>query len=144
MLYLGHFNYRDANDPEENFVLLPVVVRADDPEDALNKMAVHFEDVREGSDLLDGANQIFLDSLIELEEAPDDPVLVQWTKVVPTAKGLTLVNDVLPLSEGEESEPEAYGYVWSDEEDGTDGEDEGTGDDEAFYDDEPFITFAEE
>lgn len=141
MLYLGHFNYRDANDPEENFVLLPVVVRAEDPEEALAKMATHFEDVRETSDLLDGANEIFLDSLIELEEAPDDAVLVQWTKVVPTAKGLTLVNDVLPLSGVEEGEPEAYGYVWADE----DAADDDLADDEdAFYDDEPFIEFSEE
>ena len=88
MLYIGNFSYKDANDTKDNFVLLPTVVSAQSPEEALEKLAVMFQETRRSSDLLDGAKEIYLDSLTELEEAPEDGLLVQWQKIVPAVDGL--------------------------------------------------------
>lgn len=132
MFYIGNFNYDDANDSAENYCLMPVIVQADDPEDALSKMAEMFEDVRSKSDLLDGAGEIYLDSLIELEQIPTEPLLTQWTKIVPAVDGLSMVSAVLPTEDSAEA-AEAYSWQSGDTEadDDTD-EEEG--------EEEPFLT----
>ena len=96
MLYIGNFSYKDDNDSRENFVLLPSVVKASSPEEALEKFADMFQETRRNSDLLDGASQIYLDSLTELEEAPDDPVLIQWQKIETVVDGLCSITAALP------------------------------------------------
>ena len=111
MLYIGNFNYDDANDSAENYCLMPVVVDASGPEEALSKIADLFQHLHENSDLLDGATEIYLDSLIELEESPKEAILTQWTKIVPSMDGLSMVNSILPTEdEGEDGMVEAYSW----------------------------------
>lgn len=132
MFYIGNFNYDDANDSAENYCLMPVIVQADDPEDALSKMAEMFEDVRSKSDLLDGAGEIYLDSLIELEQIPTEPLLTQWTKIVPAVDGLSMVSAVLPTEDSAEA-AEAYSWQSGDAQAGDDS-------DEEEGEEEPFLT----
>ncbi|MEE8703454.1 MAG: hypothetical protein SOH58_00375 [Olsenella sp.] len=96
MLYIGNFSYKDANDNKDNFVLLPTVVSARSPEEALEKLADMFQETRRNSDLLDGAEEIYLDSLTELGEAPEDGLLIQWQKIVPAVDGLCSITAALP------------------------------------------------
>ncbi|ADK67726.1 conserved hypothetical protein [Olsenella uli DSM 7084] len=134
MLYIGNFNYDDANDPAENYCLMPVVVSASNPEEALSKIADLFQHLRKTSDLLDGATEIYLDSLVELEGNPQDAVLTQWSKVVPSADGLSLMSSVLPAAEGDEDDTiEAYRWFGS-EDKASDGDDE-----DDFEDEDPFL-----
>ena len=130
MFYIGNFNYDDANDSAENYCLMPVIVQADDPEDALSKMAGMFEDVRSKSDLLDGAGEIYLDSLIELEQIPTEPLLTQWTKIVPAVDGLSMVSAVLPTEDSAEA-AEAYSWQSGDAQ-AADDSDEEEGEEEPF------------
>ena len=55
---------------------MPIVVEADDADAAMEKFAAHLHEVRKTSDLLDGAHEIYLDSLTELEAAPPTPLSV--------------------------------------------------------------------
>ena len=130
MFYIGNFNYDDANDSAENYCQMPVIVQADDPEDALSKMAEMFEDVRSKSDLLDGAGEIYLDSLIELEQIPTEPLLTQWTKIVPAVDGLSMVSAVLPTEDSAEA-AEAYSWQSGDAQ-ADDDSDEEEGEEEPF------------
>ncbi len=111
MLYLGNFSYSDQADPAENYCLMPALVEAADPEEALTKIAHALQKLHESSDLLEGATQIHLDSLIELEGAPEEPLFAQWTKVVPSVDGLSLISSVLPAG-GDEAE--AYSWLSDD------------------------------
>lgn len=108
MLYIGNFSYKDANDTKDNFVLLPTVVSAQSPEEALEKLAVMFQETRRSSDLLDGAKEIYLDSLTELEEAPEDGLLVQWQKIVPAVDGLCSITAALPDIDIESDDVNVY------------------------------------
>ena len=96
MLYIGNFSYTDTHDDEDNYVLLPCVVQADDADEACEQFTRLLERTRRQGDLLDGARTIYLDSLVELSEAPSEPVLVQWQKVVPSDEGLCTVCAALP------------------------------------------------
>ncbi len=87
MLYIGSFSYNDANDANDNYCLLPSVVEASSSDEALEKFAAKFRQIREESDLLEGAEDIYLDSLIELDGSPEDPVICQWQKIVPADDG---------------------------------------------------------
>lgn len=135
MLYIGNFNYDDANDSAENYCLMPVVVEAQDPEEALSKIAELFQRLHETSDLLDGACEIYLDSLIELEQNPTEPILTQWTKIVPSVDGLSLINSVLPM-EKDAQDGIAEAYSWFGEGEGPSETDE---DLEEFSEDDPFL-----
>ena len=143
MLYIGNFSYNDDSDSKDNYCLMPCVVEADGPEDAMEKFASHFQEIRRGSDLLDGAHEIYLDSLAELEGAPSEPVICQWQKIVPAMDGLCSITSALPVVD--EGDDFANAYAW-----GEDGDDE---DEHAHYDDlddldeddmsetEPFLLF---
>ncbi|MDD6705444.1 MAG: hypothetical protein PUE29_03670 [Olsenella sp.] len=158
MLYVGNFSYNDELDAAHNYCLMPCIVKAADADEALEKFANHFEDIRQNSDLLEGAKEIYLDSLIELAEEPEEPLVTQWQKIVPTREGLCSLVSATPLAEGDEaisyemrSEPE-------DEEAPDDADEEDTentaledareifgftGDDIELegYDEQPFIIF---
>lgn len=115
MLYIGNFSYNDDSDSKDNYCLMPIVVEADDADAAMEKFAAHLHEVRKGSDLLDGAHEIFLDSLTELEGVPSEPVICQWQKIVPAMDGLCSITSALPVM-GEDDDF-ASAYAWGDEDD---------------------------
>ena len=67
-----------------------------------------FQETRRSSDLLDGAKEIYLDSLTELEEAPEDGLLVQWQKIVPAVDGLCSITAALPDIDIESDDVNVY------------------------------------
>lgn len=144
MLYLGNFSYNDTTSEEDNYCLMPCVVSADDAEAALDKFASLFERLKSQTDLLEGAEKVFLDSLVELEEAPEEAVITQWQKIVPTQDGLCSIASALP--ETDLATATAYGWDDDDEEDDVD-DDDAEEELEEFaeeLDDSPFITFDEQ
>lgn len=113
MLYIGNFSYNDDSDDKDNYCLMPCVVEAADPDEALDKFATHLRRVQRTTDLLDGAHEIYLDSLCELEGVPTEPVICQWQKIVPAMSGLCSITSALPaVDEGDGS---ATAYAWGDE-----------------------------
>lgn len=154
MLYLGNFNYNDKNDDAENYCLMPAVVEAADADEALDRFQAMFERIHAGSDLLDGAKKIYLDSLVELDHLPESAVLVQWQKIVPAGDGLCSITAALPEVEG----AGIAAYSWADEnedvvelDEGDDYDDDAStyGEldeteldfDEDGYEEEPFLLF---
>lgn len=141
MLYIGNFSYNDDTDDKDNYCLMPCVVQADSAEEAMEKFAARFQEVRRGSDLLDGAHEIFLDSLAELEGAPDEPVICQWQKIVPAMDGLCSITSALPVTDEEDDFANAYG--WGDDDDDEHGHYDNLDDidDEDMSETEPFLLF---
>ena len=146
MLYIGNFNYNDDNAEHDNYCLMPAIVEATDADEALDKFQAMFERIHAGSDLIDGAHKVYLDSLIELDQAPEQAVLLQWQKIVPVDDGLCSITAALPELEGE-----GAAYSWSDgsDDDADDGDDADLedldwtdedldGDD--YYEEEPFLS----
>ena len=117
MLYIGNFSYNDDSDSKDNYCLMPIVVEAVDADEAMEKFAAHLHEVRKGSDLLDGAHEIFLDSLCELEGAPSEPVICQWQKIVPAMDGLCSITSALPVTDEDSDFANAYGWGEEDDED---------------------------
>lgn len=147
MLYIGNFSYNDDADSKDNYCLMPCVVEAASADEAMEKFATHFHEVRKNSDLLDGAHEIYLDSLAELEAAPTEPVICQWQKIVPAMDGLCSVTSALPVVD--EEGDFANAYAWGDDEDEHDHEHDGDHDDVSFEDideddlveSDPFLLF---
>ena len=117
MLYIGNFSYNDDSDSKDNYCLMPCVVAAENADEAMEKFADHFQQIRKGSDLLDGAHEIFLDSLCELEGAPPEPVICQWQKIVPAMDGLCSITSALPVTDEDSDFANAYGWGEEDDED---------------------------
>ena len=117
MLYIGNFSYNDDSDSKDNYCLMPCVVEAENADEAMGKFADHFQQIRKGSDLLDGAHEIFLDSLCELEGAPSEPVICQWQKIVPAMDGLCSITSALPVTDEDSDFANAYGWGEEDDED---------------------------
>lgn len=135
MLYIGNFSYNDDSDSKDNYCLMPCVVEAGSADEAIDKFATYLQKVRRSSDLLDGAHEIFLDSLTELEAAPEEPVICQWQKIVPAMNGLCSITSALPVVD--EADETANAYAWGDDghdhdHDEEDGDYEDDGDDEDF------------
>ena len=118
MLYIGNFSYNDDTDGKDNYCLMPCVVEAADTEEAMGKFAEHFQQVRRSSDLLEGAHEIFLDSLVELEGVPNEPVICQWQKIVPAMDGLCSITSALPVVD--ETDDSANAYAWGNEDEEAD------------------------
>ena len=59
MLYIGNFSYNDDSDSKDNYCLMPCIVEADDAEQAMEKFAEHFQQIRKGSDLVDAFNDFW-------------------------------------------------------------------------------------
>ena len=142
MLYIANFSYSDENEQEDNYVLMPCVVEADDAEDALDRFTDMLERLHATGDLIEGANEIYLDSLVEMPSAPADGVVVQWQKVIPGDEGLVSLATALPVPG--DSQAVAYGFDYEDdldedEEEYEDELDEDEDDEETFQ--EPFLTF---
>lgn len=146
MLYLGNFSYNDNTSEEDNYCLMPCVVQAEDTDEALDKFATMFERIKTTSDLLEGASEIYLDSLVELEAPPEEAVLTQWQKIVPSQDGLCSIAAALP----ETDLATANAYGWDSGEVEEEIEEEIDIDDDAFIeeaeeaDEEPFLTFDEQ
>ncbi len=145
MLYVGSFSYNDETDDKDNYCLMPCVVEASTSDEALDRFAAHFQEVRRSSDLLDGAHEIFLDSLVELEGVPAEPVICQWQKIVPAMDGLCSITSALPETDLADDFASAYGWGVDDDEYE---DDEGRGDtlehddeDPEGYPEEPFLRF---
>lgn len=117
MLYIGNFSYNDDTDSADNYCLMPCVVEAENADEALEKFAEHFHEVRKSTDLLEGAHEIFLDSLAELEGVPSEPVICQWQKIVPAMDGLCSITSALPVSGANVDYASAYGLDLGDEHD---------------------------
>lgn len=115
MLYIGNFSYNDDTDSKDNYCLMPIVVEAENADEAMEKFAAHLHEVRKTSDLLDGAHEIYLDSLTELEGAPSEPVICQWQKIVPAMDGLCSITSALPAVDDDSDVASAY--AWGDEDD---------------------------
>jgi hypothetical protein len=157
MLYVGNFSYNDELDEAHNYCLMPCIVKAADADEALEKFANHFEDIRQNSDLLEGAKEIYLDSLVELAEEPEEPLVTQWQNIVPTREGLCSLVSATPLAEGDEAISYDMRSEPADEDDADEGDEDAegtvledareifgfTGDDIELegYDEEPFIVF---
>ena len=117
MLYIGNFSYNDDTDSKDNYCLMPIVVEAENADEAMEKFAAHLHEVRKTSDLLDGAHEIYLDSLTELEGVPSDPVICQWQKIVPAMDGLCSITSALPVTDEDSDFANAYGWGEEDDED---------------------------
>ena len=92
--------------------------------------------------LLDGAHEIYLDSLTELEGVPSDPVICQWQKIVPAMDGLCSITSALPVAD--EGSDLANAYAWGDEDDEHEHahhDDLDDLDEEDLMDQEPFLLF---
>lgn len=95
MLYVANFSYSNYDDEFENACLMPAVVDAPDYDTAAARFRAMLQKLHSESPLLDGAESIYLDSIVELSQAPTEPVLIQWQKLVASDDGL--YSDVVPL-----------------------------------------------
>lgn len=111
MLYVGNFSYNDERDPVDNYCLLPCLVSADNADEALDKFADLLWHYHRDTTLLDGAREVYLDSLVELESAPTEAVCCQWQKIQPADDGLFSITNALP----ETDLPHASAYTFHDD-----------------------------
>ena len=100
MLYVANFSYSNYDDEFENACLMPAVVDAPDYDTATERFRALLEKLHDESPLLEGAESIYLDSIVELSEAPTVPVLIQWQKLVASDEGLYA--DTVPLPGSDE------------------------------------------
>lgn len=111
MLYIGNFSYNDQTNEADNYVIMPCVVEAANAEEALEKFRAHLTQAHEQVELMAGAEEIYLDSLVELAAAPSEPVVCQWQKIMPDGEGLVSIAGALPfVGEGAEG---AEAYTWA-------------------------------
>lgn len=101
MLYVASFSYSNYDDEFENACLMPAVVDAQDYDAAAARFRAMLQKLHSESPLLDGAESIYLDSIVELSETPTEPVLIQWQKLVASDDGL--YSDVVPLPGDDEN-----------------------------------------
>lgn len=142
MYYLGNFSYVDEDDTKDNYCLMPCIVEAKDAEEAMGKFADYFMEVRQTTDLLEGAYDIYLDSLTEFSSMPDEPMICQWQKILPTLDGLSSLTSALPLVEDDSDQINAYGWGTTTVDDEF-YDPELDGDDVEEVHDEPFLHFDE-
>ena len=127
-------------------------MEAENADEAMEKFAAHLHEVRKTSDLLDGAHEIYLDSLTELEGVPAEPVICQWQKIVPAMDGLCSITSALPVADedrsalpvADEDSDLANAYAWGDEDDEHEHahhDDLDDLDEEDLMDQEPFLLF---
>jgi len=145
MIYIGHFSYNDEMDDKDSFVLMPLIVSAENADEAMEKFADHLQTVRSRSDLLEGAGRIYLDTLVELEEVPSEPIITQWQKIVPAADGLCSITGALP--DTDESFEDGSAYAWGEDDDELSLEELADLSEEDLtraYEEEPFLRFLAE
>ena len=111
MIYVGNFSYNDTNDDKDNYCLMPCLVEAQSTEEALELFSEHLFEVSKVSDLLDGAQEIYLDSIVELPEIPSNPLIMQWQKIMPAGDGLCSITSALPTVEFDDDVANAYSWT---------------------------------
>ena len=79
MLYVGNFSYNDENDSVDNYCLLSCLVTADNADEALDKFSDLLWHYHRDTSTLDGARDIYLDSLVELETDESGNVVDTFT-----------------------------------------------------------------
>lgn len=121
MLYIGNFSYSDAFDENDNYCVMPAIVDAPDAETALERFSEMLRRLHEDTFIIDGAKDVFLDSLVEISENPEEALLVQWQKIVMGEDGLYSVLSALP---GDDGGAEAYSLGNEDIFDDSEDEDE--------------------
>jgi hypothetical protein len=144
MLYVGNFSYNDDADDTDNYCLAPAVVEADSPDAALDLFSDLLVRVRSTSSLLDGAHEVYLDSLMEIKGSPTQPVLAYWQKIAPALDddGLCSITTLLPdCAIGDATQ---YGWGDGDDEDEEDKHEHDASDEPVVADEEPFLTFEED
>ena len=119
MLFIASFSYSDDYEAEENYVLMPCVVSADDPQQALDRLSELLQHAHDEADgLFSGTGEVYLESLVGMDDVPEDGLIVQWQKVVPSDDGLVLLSSALPYGN-----PSAVSYEFADDTEGTDEDD---------------------
>lgn len=113
MLYIGNFSYTDNREDTDNICLMPLMVEAADADTALARFTELLRKTHEEDSLMDGATSVYLESLIEFEDLPEDPVIVRWQKIYSAEDGLYSVLTPLP---GHEELAEAYAWSADEEE----------------------------
>lgn len=96
MLYIGNFSYTDMDDGSDNYCLMPAVVEAPDAETALERFSDMLVKLHDSSALLMGAQDIYLDSLVELGDAPEEAFVIQWQKILLGDEGMYSELTALP------------------------------------------------
>lgn len=96
MLYIGNFSYTDMDDGSDNYCLMPAVVEAPDAETALERFSDMLVKLHNSSALLMGAQDIYLDSLVELGDAPEEAFVIQWQKILMGNDGMYSELTALP------------------------------------------------
>ena len=119
MLFVANFSYSNYDEEFENACLMPAVVDAPDYETAIERFQALLRRFHDESPLLDGAESIYLDSLVALSEPPTEPVMIQWQKLVASAE--RLYADTVPLPGGDEI-AQAYNLSGAEEDDEDEGE----------------------
>lgn len=89
---------------------MPCLVEAQSTEEALELFSEHLFEVSKVSDLLDGAQEIYLDSIVELPEIPSNPLIMQWQKIMPAGDGLCSITSALPTVEFDDDVANAYSW----------------------------------
>lgn len=107
MLYVANFSYTDANEENNNYCLMPAIVEASDADAALEHFSDMLRRLHEETDLISGARDIYLDSLIELNDTPHDAILLQWQKIIADEDGMFSELSALPE---EDSLPGVYSW----------------------------------
>lgn len=110
MIYLGNFSYNDKHDPTDNYCLMPCIVEADSTDHALELFSEHLIEVAKTTELLDGAKEIFLDSIIELGKVPTTPLIAQWQKIMPAGVGLCSITSALPTLDFDDETANAFSF----------------------------------
>ncbi|WP_028264010.1 hypothetical protein [Atopobium fossor] len=115
MIYVGNFSYNDNTEDDENYCLIPCMVVANDVDEALDKFAAQLVTLHEENDILSGADYIYLDSLVELADECNKPVMLNWQKITITDEGLSSISSALPGAD--EAAGVAYAFVDDNDED---------------------------
>lgn len=115
MIYLANFSYTDQSNENDNTCLFPCVVAASTPEEALDRFYEYLTKLHETA--LADVDQIYLESMTEIEEVSSEPVALQWNQFISTSEGLLSVASAFPALEDDEDNVAVYGWFDEDEED---------------------------
>lgn len=88
MLYVGHFDFLENNDDNcTQYRHFTCVAEADSIETALEKLKRLLLDLRERDDILDGIDEVFLDTCVQISSIPDQGFLAHYVAVLGEYRG---------------------------------------------------------
>jgi len=140
MLYLGHFSFTAAptDEDEPAHGVFTCCADADDIDAAIEKLRSLVLRLKEEDDALDGVDEVYLDSCVEIRTMPKDGMMSYWIKW--PHEETTSISTGLRWAEGDE----AVGYSIlpdHDEDADADEHDDDEADDDESYEVEPFVEF---